>query len=441
MGNTNKCPYINEAPFRIVLDKEVYYGNEVITGEIIVEPQQTLLLSDIIIKLKLQEYWEHQIGDDTKEAETNTQIVEQKSINLGEFLGVFTEYKSLLPGEYHFPFQLDNKTLVQPSFEYPIYSDKAFLRYTVQAEVQSPYVQLKAEKIFIMKARPIILPTPLSYSSCMNVHNWGFFEKGTTIMKVSYPNNNFRFGDVCPLTVFVDNTRGELDVTEVKVSLVRLVTMKKIAKANQYPFKHSIFEQTFELKVKSKSSFQCSFAFQINDPHTAPHYFMSYNPYEHITDFKQFLPTVDALTISCQYLLVVSCYFDSFVTEGYRPTVNMPITITHQLLNEYKAGENEDADLQKAIAESKEEINNVPLTHEDYGDYTIINKEVPIPINNNNIPNNGPYPNEDNEPSIVAYPHVNDYGPYPILDNEPPHQVEEEQKKEPAPTFVDINEI
>ena len=64
MGNTNKCPYINEAPFRIVLDKEVYYGNEVITGEIIVEPQQTLLLSDIIIKLKLQEYWEHQIGDD-----------------------------------------------------------------------------------------------------------------------------------------------------------------------------------------------------------------------------------------------------------------------------------------------------------------------------------------------------------------------------------------
>ena len=302
-------------------------------------------------------------------------------------------------------------------------------------------VQLKAEKLFIMKARPIILPTPLSYSSCMNVHNWGFFEKGTTIMKVSYPNNNFRFGDVCPLTVFVDNTRGELDVTEVKVSLVRLVTMKKIAKANQYPFKHSIFEQTFELKVKSKSSFQCSFAFQINDPYTAPHYFMSYNPYEHITDFKQFLPTVDALTISCQYFLVVSCYFNSFVTEGYRPTVNMPITITHQLLNEYKAGENEDADLQKAIAESKEEINNVPLTHEDYGDYTIINKEVPIPINNNNIPNNGPYPNEDNEPPIVVYPHVNDYGPYPILDNEPPHQVEEEQKKEPAPTFVDINEI
>ena len=70
MGNTNKCPYINEAPFRIILDKESYYGNESITGEVLVEPQQTLILSDIIVKLILHEYWEHQISDDRKESET-----------------------------------------------------------------------------------------------------------------------------------------------------------------------------------------------------------------------------------------------------------------------------------------------------------------------------------------------------------------------------------
>ena len=110
-----------------------------------------------------------------------------------------------------------------------------------------------------------------------------------------------------------------------------------------------VFEQTYAMSVKSKSNFQCSFAFQINDPYSAPHYFLNYNPYEHLTDFKQFLPTVDSLTISCQYFIIVSCYFDSFVTEGYRPTVTMPITITHQQMNEYQAGQNEEVDLQRAI--------------------------------------------------------------------------------------------
>ena len=434
MGNTNKCPYINEAPFRLVIDKEVYYSNEPITGEIIFEPQQTIILSDFVIKIKMQEYWTHKISKDHRESEANTQIIVQKPLNLGEFLGVFSQYKSLSPGEYHFPFSIETIRKVQPSFEYPLYGDKAFLRYTVQAETQSPYAKFRAEKLFIMKALPVILPSPLSFSSCMNVHNWGFFEKGTTIMKVTYPTNNYKFGDVCPLTIAVDNTRGELDVTEIKVSLTRIITLKKIAKANQYPFKKDVFEQTYAMSVKSKSNFQCSFAFQINDPYSAPHYFLNYNPYEHLTDFKQFLPTVDSLTISCQYFIIVSCYFDSFVTEGYRPTVTMPITITHQQMNEYQAGQNEEVDLQRAIAESKEEANNVPLTHEDYGGYTIVSKQ--------NIQNNdGPYPNEEYEPPVVAYQNVEEYGPYPNLEIEQQEQYIPEQVKESNPTFVDINQI
>ena len=62
----------------------------------------------------------------------------------------------------------------------------------------------------------------------------------------------------------------------------------------------------------------------------------------------------------------------------------MPITITHQQMNEYQAGQNEEVDLQRAIAESKEEANNVPLTHEDYGGYTIVSKQN---IQNNELDN------------------------------------------------------
>ena len=86
-------------------------------------------------------------------------------------------------------------------------------------------------------------------------------------------------------------------------------------------------------------------------------------------------------------------------------------------MKEYQVGQNEEVDLQRAIAESKEEVNNVPLTHENYGDYTIINKQ-----------NNEPYPNEE-------------YGPYPNLENEQQQQYIPPQVKEANPTFVDINQI
>ena len=108
----------------------------------------------------------------------------------------------------------------------------------------------------------------------------------------------------------------------------------------------------------------------------------------------------------------------------------MPITITHQQMKEYQAGQNEEVDLQRAIAESKEEVNNIPFIHENYGDYTIINKQ-----------NNEPYPNEEYEPPVVAYPIVEDYGPYPNLENKQQQQYIPPQVKETNPSFVDINQI
>ena len=62
MGNTN---YINERPFRIILSKKSFLTNESITGEILIEPTETLVLSDVIIRLKKFERWSIKIGKST----------------------------------------------------------------------------------------------------------------------------------------------------------------------------------------------------------------------------------------------------------------------------------------------------------------------------------------------------------------------------------------
>ena len=56
-SNQNVSPSMAmQSPFiRIFLEKEMFYQDEPIKGEVWLEPQQTVILSDMIVRLKLQE--------------------------------------------------------------------------------------------------------------------------------------------------------------------------------------------------------------------------------------------------------------------------------------------------------------------------------------------------------------------------------------------------
>ena len=61
----------------------------------------------------------------------------------------------------------------------------------------------------MVKAKPKVLNTPLSYSSAMNIHKWGLVDEGTTILKASYTTNNFKINDSVSLKVEINNLRGK----------------------------------------------------------------------------------------------------------------------------------------------------------------------------------------------------------------------------------------
>ena len=114
MGNTNN---INERPFRIILSKKSFLTNESITGEIIIEPTQTLVLSDVVIRLKKFERWSLKIGKSTTH-ESNSQILLEIPLNIGLLLGSSQTNKTLLQGQYHFPFSFPIIHNLQPTFEF-----------------------------------------------------------------------------------------------------------------------------------------------------------------------------------------------------------------------------------------------------------------------------------------------------------------------------------
>ena len=78
--------------------------------------------------------------------------------------------------------------------------------------------------LLLKEEGPSILYSPLSFSSNKNIST--LFSQGVTELKVSFPSNNYKLGDVVPLTVNVDNLRGVKDVTLIKINLKRVVSFK-----------------------------------------------------------------------------------------------------------------------------------------------------------------------------------------------------------------------
>lgn len=390
-------PRMLPAPLmRVALEKEMFFQDEPIRGEIWLEPQQTVILSDIIVRLKLQEGWVYNETSDKVISEINSVILAEKPVGMGKLLNIPTQLISLSAGQFHFPFTLDPPGPIQPSFEHPFPNRRGYVRYSVQAETLSQYLRLNVESIVIIKARPLVLNSPSMFSSCVNVHNWGFFQKGTTILAVSYPTNNYKIGDTIPLTVNIDNSRGLLDVNTVRVVIIRKTTFTKINQNEKYPFEVIAYKQDFNFQVPSRTRNTFNFAVMLRDNNLQANYTDVYNPYPYLQDFNNLMPSLDALTLKCKYMVKVSVYFNSYVTYSYRPRVIMPISVTHQLIDDYKLEKRENDDLQKALEASK-----IDFKKEQEGIHNqLIDNNIQNDFDNNlnigNIQNDSSNNNKDN---------------------------------------------
>lgn len=350
-------PHVVGNPYlRIALEKEMTFQDEPIKGEIWLEPTQPVILSDIIIRLKLQEGWVYNETSDKVISEINGVILSEKALNIGKILNIPTNLISLSAGKFHFPFSISPPGPIQPSFEHPFPNRRGYVRYSLQAETISQYFKTIGENAVIIKSRPLVLNSPLLFSSCVNVHNWGFFQKGTTILNASYPTNNYKIGDAIPLTINVDNSRGMLDVVQLKIVLIRKTTFTKINQPEKYSFEKIICNQDYNFLVPSRTRNSYNCAIKLRDNDLSFNYNGVYNPYPYLNDCNTLMPSVDSLTIKCEYSIKVSTYFNSYVTYSYRPRVVLPLSVTHQLIEDYKLEKKEKDDLEKAIEASKIEV-------------------------------------------------------------------------------------
>lgn len=332
---------------RIETDKEYYFKGETIEGNVILDVLFNINLSEITISFYMNENWLIQETSTVKYGEKNNELLSKFDLEINKILNDNNEIKTLSPGRYVFPFKIELPKYLQPSFEYPIPNREAYLRYSLESEIISNDIKLKSKLNILIKSNTKLLNQSKIYSSVANVHKWGMFDGGTTVLKASMNKNNYKIDELAQLNVEIDNNRGKLKVEKCKIRAIRSITFKRLNQESkeEYPLEKTINSEVFFSQVEpySKRSFLFQIGLKDND-------FLDLNqriPYKNINDINILLPSMEGRIIMCEYKIQVSLYFSSFVTSGYRPRVCLPISISH--LSQEEASFLSQSNLQKEI--------------------------------------------------------------------------------------------
>ena len=382
----------------IRLNKPDYFKGDYVEGNIILNSPGSVVLNDIHLNLFLTENWNYQ-ENNQPQTELNNQMLLTIKIGIQKILKINSDLINLNPGSFNFPFKFKLPDYLQPSFEYPKEKQRAFIRYVLEAKIISQFVQGSIRSLIFVKARPILLNCPLSYSSATNVHKWGMFDQGSTILKVSYLTSNYQIRGQIPITVEINNTRGRLQVKNVVCKIIRRVQFKRVQEAAvKFTLQSIIVNKNFAVNVPPNYQSQTyNYSIPISDSTLETYNYKGVSkPYPTLVDLIYAMPTTDGAAIKCDYFLLVTVSFSSFVTQSYIPKVCIPFTLTHQMINDFNLEQKEDEDLKKAIEASLldmkqvENINDININEivldQDKNEILIDGKN--IENNKNDVPKN-----------------------------------------------------
>ena len=343
---------------KIYFDKEYFLVGEYIKGNIEIQVNSKTILSGILIEIFLTESWRIKDGENN-----NSDYYKKKIVTYNLDLKKLGNFKSidndiLLSNGLNFiPFNFRFSEENIPSFEYPLPEKRAFIRYDFNVTINSPYLKGNTSSFLCLMSRPFLDSEKLlSKSSKQHIKKWKIFDKGETILKISFPENNYKYNSTCKLNIEIDNIKGKTTTKEYKVMLIRKINYKNNT-TGEIKFKDEINIVSERIKAKvepgNKKNFEYNLIFKENNPNKKYNYNLEINPYNiDINEINSLMPTVNGKIISCEYEIKISLYFQCFVAYKDRPRVIIPVYLVHQLPMDYQLEIQEQIDFENALKNS-----------------------------------------------------------------------------------------
>ena len=385
-----------KANVKLYFSKPFFYVGEFIIGNIEIYLQSSAIITGILIKITINEMWK--IND----LDTNSNNYDKTIINYNLDLRKFKNLNFingndilLAPGSTKIPFNFRFSEEHCPCFEYPLPNKRASIRYNFSVTIISQYITAFATYYLCLIARPIIdTEKLLTKSDSQSIKKWKMFDKGETSLKITLPENNFRYDSECMVTIDIDNTNGKVPTKEYKIMLIRKVVFKNDKSEVKCTDEANIVSKRIKAVVEpgKKDTFTFKMTFMEDDASKKYNYDSKINPYHpEMRQINYYMPTVHGNTITCDYTIKVSLYFDCFVAYDNRPRIIIPVYLVHQSPLDYQLEIQEQIDLENALTNSKNSHAN-DKNKKYINDYNYNNNNNTIKINdNNNNKNNNNY--------------------------------------------------
>ena len=415
MGNsTLKLSKSNFISFS--LQKKDFFISEPITGEVTLTNISNLNISNISnfkISLYIYEGWiaskndrKHSVDSDSDrhdifDRETKINKIEEIILEINKNQNINSRIINL-------PFMINTNNFSFPSFEYPKFQIRGFIRYILRGEI----VQLNSnvnnlemtDEMIQIKTLPFILNSPLTSSTSTHIEKWGLMNKGTINMTCSIKKNTFFIKEIIPIDINIDNSNGKMDVNEIKVTIHRLVNFSPCVHKAKFNFDKTINKKKFKVLINKG---------EINDLHCNIDLYDhdisltsisgEYEPLNNKVDINEYLPTCISSLIKCEYNIKISLYFDSYATKKSRPRCVIPISVGHFKEN-MENYQNNQFNTNQNISSYSNQNTNI-YSNQNLNNYHNQNQNIyPIQNINNSINQNQYITNQNNN----IYPNQNE---------------------------------
>ena len=372
---------------KVYFDKLCFFVGEYIKGNIEINLNSDTEISGITIQIIPEEYWKVKDGSEYKSNLVNNNNIVNYNLDLKTFKQYnYNNGKIKLPSGISFiPFNFRFSENNCPSFEYPKPEFRAYIRYNFNVTIYTKFETRKGSYYLYLKSRPYIETEKiLTKSINQSIKKWKIFNKGDTILKISIPENNFKYDSICKLTIEIDNTNGKVSTKESKIMLIRKINCKNNKGEVKYKDETNIISERIRMVVNAgkKETFEYDITFK--EENTKKYnYSIGQNPYNAEMDkINFFMPTTHGKTILCDYEIKISLYFCCFVDYDHRPRIIIPVYIVHQLPMDYQLEIQEQIDFENCLKKSIIENNNNSIKKNDLYDKN--DNDLIYNSNNNN---------------------------------------------------------
>ena len=370
--------------------KEGYFESQLVEGFIIIQAAKDIIIDEIIIRIRMLQ--SIRITESKDKLITNflQKKIFLKKLNLPHIFNSLNLHNiPIKVGIHKVPFKFFLPRNIPPSFEYPRQNKKGNVRYIFTAEIMSGKEKYVTEEYLIIKQRPFIYPpqTKLKMQDTKVIKANGVI-RGESTISVYTPSKNIIINEPIKYEVEIDNIKSEEDVIKINIKVIRTVFFKK--NNDIYKYETIIINQ----KSPAKSLKGNKKLFQFDDiilrDNELKELFIPDKIFPYlgrITDLNILMPSIETPIMKCEYKLEISTIFDANVLEKDRPTLVIPIYVSHQPQSEYEGD--------RIIIQGQ--YKNIPRDVGQYAPVYIFNDE-----NNNNNENNNNENNNNIEYQIVT---------------------------------------